>query len=166
TQASLMTLTSPGSSAGGLSYTYCVDHTVANPGTANLKTAATITVTGNFGITFAQGGYWYGIIFNCGTGANATNFALTPSGATIKLRFEACAFIKPATTGAYYALTFNNLSAVVSHIELINTTFQAGSTGDSILNHGAHVIWRDTASAFTGATLPAVLFNASGGGSY
>jgi hypothetical protein len=150
TQASALTLTSPGTAAAPC-FVYCVRRTGGSvpPVSADLRTTATVTTTGANGITFgSQAVYSYGIIFRAGTGA-VTN---TISGdTTATFVFEACSLRKLGTSGVASAITF---AAAGCYTTLINTTLQFGNTADSI-RIGGKFVWRNTASAIAGATIPA-----------
>lgn len=160
TQAASMTINGPAQpTAGNQCSTYCVDHTVANPGTGDFKTTATITTTGNSSLAISQGGAYDGITFNCGTGAVNAGITLNPSG--VRQIFRNCAFRKLGTTGSA-AIQFNGGASASFYQELINCTMQFGSTADSIAGtHDFHVVWRDTPSAITGSTFPTTFFNNS-----
>lgn len=148
-QASAMALTSPGTAASPC-FVYCVNSGGSVPPvSADLRTTATITTTGNNAISWAaQYTYFYGITFNCGTGAVTAGLAM--SGTTSSLIFEACALRKLGTSATASAL---NVSGTFNTYRLINTTVQFGATGDGINVNGL-LEWRNTASAITGATIP------------
>ena len=157
TQASAMTLTSPGTAASPC-FVYCVTSAGSVPPvSADLRTTATITTTGANAITFGgQHVYIYGIIFSGGSGA--VTQGITTSG-NVVLIFEGCALRKLGTSGTSAAIDF--ASSVGNFVELINTTVQFGSTADGMAV-GRNMRWRNTANAVTGATIPTTgLWNVS-----
>jgi hypothetical protein len=126
TQASAMTLTSPGTAAAPC-FVYCVNHAGSVPPvSADLATTATISTTGNSGITLSGQAYYYGVAIQCGSGAVVA--AITISSATF---FKNCQLAKQGTT----------------------------STSDGI-RCNSKLVWRNTASAIAGASLPSTLFTA------
>lgn len=152
TGAGAITLTSKGTLANPNLF-YCVDHTVASPGTGDLKTTATITTTGANSMTIGGGGsYYYGITFSAGSGAVTNTLTVTPTW----IRFEACSLQKGGTTATTAAIT---LGATVS-LDMINTTLSFGATGDEARPSGT-VLWKNTASAILG-TVPTLIFQAFG----
>ena len=76
-QASAMTITSPGTETMPCRI-YCVNRAGSVPPvSADLRTTATISTTGAFGITLAGSCLeCYGIIFNCGTGATSASLVV------------------------------------------------------------------------------------------
>jgi hypothetical protein len=152
TQATAISLTTPGAPSA-MSPTFCADHTKAPPGSGDLKTTATASCTGNNAVSFISGGYYNGIIFNSGSGANATNTLINSQGSWQRTIFENCALRKLSTSAG--SVAFNNNGLVSTQTDLINTTMQFGAAGDTVqVQHGALVRWRDTASAITGSTFP------------
>jgi hypothetical protein len=147
TQASGTTLTGAGTLASPV-LIYCVDHTAAvPPGSANLATTASITNTTSVNAPVLSGIYYiYGIIFDSGGGGATTNI-IWLTGSQIKL--ENCALRKTGTVSSNNAILLQG-----NKIELVNTTMQFANTGDGLRIGGGTIIWRNTASAITGATLP------------
>jgi hypothetical protein len=159
TQASTLTLTSPGTEASPC-FVYCVTSAGSVPPvSADLRTTATITTTGANSISVGtQTTYFYGITFSVGTGAVASAFG---AANTMTVVFERCALRKLGTTTNANAVSFGNAGA---NATLINTTVQFGAVGDA-LGLGGYFVWRDTASAVTGATVPTTgLFNVATAG--
>jgi hypothetical protein len=155
TQASAMTLTGPGTISNP-ALIYCADRTQASPGTGDLRTTATITTTGAFAMTINGNAYYYGITFNCGSGAVSS--VLTLGGTGTLQRYDSCSLRKLGTTGS--ATAINTVATSVFYLN--STTMQFGSTSDFIALNGT-VIWENTAGAITGATLPvSLIFPASG----
>lgn len=160
TQASALTLTSPGTAASPC-FVYCVLRTGGSvpPVSADLRTTATITTTGNNAISFGnQHTYFYGVTLNAGTGAVTANIAST--AAQTYLFFESCALRKLGTSANTAALNFNATNGLY---RFKNTTVQFGATGDGVGLAG-FVEWTATSSAITGATIPTTLFSNSNAG--
>jgi hypothetical protein len=159
TQASTLTLTSPGTVASPCRV-MCVSRSGSTPPvSADLATTATVTTTAANVINISGGNtYWYGIIFNCGSGAVSSVITVNDSVNS----FEACSLRKLGTSGSTSAIIFgSSASGTASLSALINTTVQFGSTGDGISIRGSPLFWRNTASAILGATLPTILFRAA-----
>ncbi len=133
----------------------CADHTKHPPLAADLKTTATITTTGNNNLNL-QGGhaYYYGITFQAGSGAVAAIMAVQSAGIQT---FDTCSLQKLGTTGATGAIAFGS-TATSQFVRLRNTTVKFGSTADGIVCPGGRVLWEDTPSAISGATIPTILF--------
>ena len=131
------------------------------PVSADLATTATVTTTGNAGITISGTSahvYFYGITFNAGTGAVAAqNLVSVQYG-----YFKKCAFKKNGTTATAGAVIVG-LQNGGSRIIFDETTVQFGNTSDSIAVR-SEFHWRNTTSAITGATLPTTLFANSSAG--
>lgn len=160
TQGSAITITSPGTEVTPCRI-YCVNRAGSVPPVAaDLRTTATITTTGSFGITLA-GSVWEcnGIIFNCSTGSGSINLVVgNTAGRTWRL--VNCA-LKLLSTSVAAQMKFGVAGAGAVILE--NTTIQFGSTSQ-ILSVSTRFIWRNTPSAFSGATFPGTLFSPSVGG--
>jgi hypothetical protein len=147
--AGAVTLTSPGSITSPC-FVYCVNSAGSVPPvSADLRTTATVATTGANTLTFGnQTTYFYGLTF---TGSNGANSQGISAATTQSLFFEACALRKGGTaSGGSTSLFFSNGNGVY---RFKNTTFQFGNTNDG-LTFGGNVLWQDTASAITGATIP------------
>lgn len=155
TQASLMTITSPGTSAAP-NMVWCADHTVASPGTGDLKTTCSVTTTGSNGINFVGSAYYYGITFNSGTGAG---------GGAIKLDNTASGFLKFENSNLFMlgTGTLQFFCGVAGNnavkINLANTNLKFGAVGQSIILNGCDLTMRG--GALQGSA-PTSLFTTSG----
>jgi hypothetical protein len=155
TQASAMTMTSPGT-VGNPCFVYCVNHAGSVPPvSADLRTTATITTTGASAMTMAGVLYVYGV--SVGSGAVSSGLAI---GGTWSLKN--CKLIKAGTTANTFAY---NISGTLL---LDNTTLQFGHTADRLtVGTGAKLVWLRTASAIAGGTIPISLLNTNlGSGAY
>jgi hypothetical protein len=130
------------------------------PVDADLTTGATISTTGNSNIvigTLACFGYFYGVAFSAGSGANAPSISFTATAAAW-LRLENCKIIFGGTTGGSIIIGNNNNSLA----EFINTTvkFSNAVGGFSFVRGGFR--WLNTPSAIDASgTIPTVLFSSS-----
>ncbi len=124
------------------------------PVAADLATTATVTTTGASAMTLtgvADGPtLWYGITFNCGTGA-VTSF-LSLGAATVVNNYKNCNFKKLGTTASGTAIDVTG-----KHV-LDNCTVQFGATGDTMRLPGNRFEWINSPSAIAGATFPTTLF--------
>jgi hypothetical protein len=102
--------------------------------------------------------YFYGIIFNAGTGSSAAN--LNPlASATVPgfVKFDTCSLRLVNTAAASRILI--GVSSVLSDdqlVELVNTTVSFAAVGQGIANR-ARLFWTNTPSATLGS-VPTILF--------
>jgi hypothetical protein len=152
-QASLLTLTSPGTAASPVRV-ICSDRT-GNPEPPTARaTTATVSTTGNNSIAIGNSGvtYIYGVALQSGSGANAT--LITSGGST--WFFDTCAVKLTGTSGGY--IQFSG-----GYVELNNTPFYFNSTGQTVYNDGP-VVWKNTANAIAGTAVPTTLFTNNNAG--
>jgi hypothetical protein len=155
TQAAAMTI----AAANTPNQTYCVDHTVATPTAASLKTTATVTTTGANALIVNGNGYFYGITFSAGTGAVSQGIQLQSISAGY-LVLDTCTLI----TGGTVSIGINvGSGGTTGIVELVNTSAQF-SISSSRLNIVAGTLrWRNS-TALTGASVrPGAIF-ATGSG--
>jgi hypothetical protein len=148
TQGSAMTITFPGTNANP-SFIYCADHTVALPGTGDLKTTGSVSTTGAFSITFNGSFYCYGLIIAAGSGAVAANIVAANTGGNSQI-FEACAMRLNGTNVGVFQIGFD------AACEWRNTTFQVGNAGSSI-NPGNSCRFTWKIGSILGVTVPTSL---------
>lgn len=160
TQASAMTLTSPGTATNPC-YVYCADHAGSVPPVAaDLRTTATITTTGANAMTLPDYTYCEGITFNCGSGA--VNSAITFS--TFWSHFKNCQIAKNGTTGNTSCMVMGSNNTTAAPLTILeNTTLKFGATGDAIRSLGGLLIWKNTPSAIAGSAFPTNLFGSASG---
>lgn len=161
TTAAAITHTSPGTISNPC-FIYCVNRAGSVPPVAaDLRTSATVTTTGNSGISFDGFAYCHGVGFNAGSAASgAANYSFGV-GTSFTWRFNACA-VRMGTTNVSGTFNFGTATAnLVQQLSFVNTTFQFGATAQSLVLRGANVVWSDTPSAIVGATLPTTLFATS-----
>jgi hypothetical protein len=153
TTAAAVTWAFPGTAANP-NFCYCVDHTVASPGTGNLKTTGAVNTTGAASNLSIRGGiYWYGVIFTAGNLTNTASLNQLDSAGSNQ-RYDSCAFIMGGTgIAASMGIGTGNGAGIFWN----NCTVQFGNTGHTIKN-ASRFIWRNTASAVVGATIPTGLF--------
>lgn len=156
TQASAMTITFPGT-VSNPNFVYCVNHLgTVPPVSADLRTTASISTTGNNNILINGCVYGYGIIFQLGSGAVAPNLSLAQT-ATNTQEWEACAFNNVATGSA--SLSIGGATGG-GKVTFKNTTILPNATGFAT-TIACDFVWRDTANAIAGATFPNTLFTPS-----
>lgn len=153
-QASALTLNSPGTGAAPC-FVYCVNHSGSVPPvSADLRTTATISTTGNNALSISSlNGYCYGITFICGSGAVAPQLSINNGGNQFGT-FENCGFQSGGTNNSTIKVN-NNASA---RLELINPTFQLAGVGSSLDFGNGRVLWKG--GSVSGATLPTTLVSA------
>lgn len=162
TQASAMTLTSPGTAASP-TLVICGNDGAAPP--TAVATTATVSTTGANAISFAGFAYCYGVIFTAGnSGSNASiNFV---SGSPWWWRFEASSLrLGGNNSGGRIVAGLGGATVDDNLLELIDSTVSFAHAGHGIRVH-CPFVWRGTASAILG-TVPTTLFitpAASGGG--
>jgi len=155
TQASAMTLTSPGTAAAPCKV-LCVNDSAEPP--TDLATTATISTTGANSLTLSNGySYVYGIEFVAGsTTANLLMNAIASNGWFL----EACRLsLGGVTTGNRIVLghSLGSGASYTKYIYLKNTTFSFAHAAQSISLQQGNIIWCDTPSAIS-ATVPTTLF--------
>lgn len=139
TQASAMTLASPGTTASPTEV-ICGDD-AAEPPTA-VTTTATVTTTGNSAITFTGSAYIFGITFRCASGGFG-DINLLVSGANHKLVLVECELELANTNTLSDIFVGGATSTVNTHrIEWLNTDIRFGAAGQGIDVQGAELFWR------------------------
>ncbi|PBB20554.1 hypothetical protein [Mesorhizobium sp. WSM4313] len=163
-QATTLTLTSPGTLSNPC-LVLCVNHSGSVPPvSADLRTTATISTTGNVAINIAGNGtFYYGIIFTAGNSTGSPILSV-PSANNASARFVNCSLRLGSTGGGSISIGSSGGVSQAGYVDLENTTVQFASTSQSIIVTGT-LRWRNTASALLG-TIPGVLFtfNATRGG--
>lgn len=160
TQASAMTLTSPGTAAAPCRV-ICVNQAGSVPPvSADIATTATVTTTGNSAITVANGyTYYYGLTFSVGSGAVSAVWTISGTG---EHYFDTCKWVRAGTSVGACLLGSTSANAYVVII-FDNTTMQFGNASDTISVRTSMFRWVGTATAIAGATFPTTLFGASSG---
>jgi hypothetical protein len=138
----------------------CVDHTIASPGTSNLRTTGTISATSTATMGIAGVFYCYGLTFNVGSTTNTGAMSLNNSGSSPEQVFEACNFRQLGSAASTIAMGVGVNARCVWE----NCTIQFGNIGSSFGNSGGLHVWRNSASAITGATIPTAVYRAAVGG--
>ena len=148
TQASAMTLTSPGTAANPCTV-MCVNSAgTVPPVSADLRTTATVTTTGANALTAGAGNtYWYGISFKSGSGAVTTSLNLNGAGINY---FKSCSLEKLGTTATNSAINMGAISTgLATNYIFDNCSIVLGSASDRI-RPGAPFIWKNSSvGAFT-----------------
>ncbi|RWF66629.1 hypothetical protein [Mesorhizobium sp.] len=154
--ASTQTYTSPGTAASPVRVV-CVNHSGSVPPvSADIRTTATEATTTSNSMTFDGSFCVYdGITFTCGS--SSLSASMTVLNATDKIvKFRNCA-LRLGTSSASAQIALGTASAGGASVELENTTVQFGHASQKI-TCSAEILWRDTPSAVTGATIPTSLF--------
>lgn len=137
----------------GMAKVLCVDHTKVPPySSGDLKTTATITTTGNAGITYGSSNesvYTYGITFSSGSGANLVTLNFNTNLGNFIL--DNCVLKAPATTGATTKIGISNGNA---RIILNNTSMYFGATGDGMFVDAGEFIWKNSTILAAGSAVP------------
>ncbi len=157
TQASSLTLTSPGTPASPITI-LCV-----NDGTGAIDTTASVSTTSTSAIVFGAGyTYVYGIIFNCASGNS--NASISFNIAASWWRLDTCN-LKLTTTSTSPSIQCGVSSATHNNnaVEWVNCTVQFGNVSQSIVVRDS-LLWLNSPSAITGATIPTTLFKGSTNG--
>ena len=157
TQATAMTLTSPGTAASPCRI-ICVRRSGGSvpPASANLRTTATVSTTAASAINFTGFAYCYGVTFSAGSAANAAGINFGPI-IPAWWRFEACK-LKLSNTSTTSRMTFGTNQTVTDDqlLELVNTVLEFGSVSQGVAVR-CPFRWWNTASAIAG-TVPTTLF--------
>jgi hypothetical protein len=160
TQASAMTMTSPGTLAAPCRI-LCARRSGGSvpPVAADLRTTATITTTGNNAMIIGGAAYIYGIIFS--TGTTAVSATCSIGGATQNdLTFDNCAVRLGGTTTPHLFIGSTS-NSIGCNIVWNNTTWQVAAAASTIsAANGVNFTWKNTGAtaAVTGATMPNILF--------
>ncbi len=155
TQASAMTLTSPGTAASPC-IVLCVDHAgTVPPVSADLRTTATVSTTGANAITFgSQTTYVYGITFQSGSAGSTASQVI--GATTTFLSCKSCGFKLNNTSGTSKLQLGNSASA--SELLFDGCTFTFGSVAGQGFSGSASLATMIGGSVVVGATVPTVLF--------
>lgn len=133
------------------------------PVAADLLAGATIATTLSSNLGFAGTFYAYGLVLNCGSGANAPGLTLGNSGGSYQL-WEACSF-NVTTTGAGQIRPTNTSGS--AFCDWLNCTASFGATtqnmGAGAGGSLANFRWRNKpgSPAITGTVFPSALWSSS-----
>jgi len=159
TQASAMTLTSPGTAASPVKV-ICVND-AAEPPTA-VATTATITTTSTSSITFAGFAWVYGITFNCGTGAGISSLRWV-STAPYWWRYKTCKLkLLGTNTASIIEMDQANLSSDSRKLEFLDCDLVFSDVGHNISVNSVPIRIRGGTIAATGS-VPTTLFKPGSG---
>lgn len=129
------------------------------PVSADLRTTASVTTTGNSNLHTSEGNskaWFYGINFYCGSGAVDSYMMMCSSSSNSWSTYVNCSFNIVATgTNARLYMSGGNLGTFV------NCTVSFGNVSQNIRLAGS-TVWRDSSSAVTGATIPDYLLRDEG----
>jgi hypothetical protein len=154
TQASAITLTSPGTAANPCRI-ICVNHSgTVPPVSADLRTTATISTTGASNISAAGVAHWYGISLLAGNSSNQGRVQLN-SANTGTSSYDTCVF-QCNNTAAGSLIILNGT------LELRSCTYTFGATGQSF-NLGSNTASVLMIGGSVTGTIPTTLFNGVNG---
>lgn len=152
TQATAMTLVSPGTAAS-LVRVCCVSDSSEPPTT--MTTGATVSTTGASSIIFTGFAYVYGVSFQAGSGTSLAPITFGSSNNAWSWRLDTCSLkLQGSNAGSKIFAGVLNLRDSLLH--LINTTITFPSSSSGIVCP-TNLVWQDTASALDG-TIPTTLF--------
>jgi hypothetical protein len=137
----------------------CVDHTIASPGTGDLKTTATVSVTGAAaGLQMRGYFYCYGITWNCGTSTSAQALQVS-SGAQYIEHYEKCSFVLGGT--GTQQITVN--AGTDGRVRWTNCSVSFGATSQTITSGQGLFEWVSTPTAALAGSVPTNLFTGQTG---
>jgi hypothetical protein len=159
TQASAMTITFPGTAASPNTCMCVTSAGTVPPVAADLRTTATVTTTGANTMSMTGFALVQGITFNCGSGAVSS--ALAIAGTTSGFYFKNCTLAKLGTTASNAAIVLgsNNFGQAAT-VTLDNVSLGFGSTSDQFNVRASKLLWKNTATAFSGS-VPGNLFDSA-----
>lgn len=130
TQASAMTLTSPGTAAAPCEI-WCASRAGSVPPVhADLATTALIVTTGANALSFLGSAYCYGITFRAGSGASAANIGFDSSAASGWI-LDTC-HVEFGATNSSSRLLLGTTSAVAHAHTFINTWIKFGHVSQAV----------------------------------
>ncbi len=152
---------------GSPCFLYSVTNGAVPPTNATLSAGASMTTTGNTQIAFNGGFlYVYGVTFSAATGVSSQNITFAANSDT-GITLDTCVLKALGTNANISKISFGTTSAQIkSKAVLINTTMQFGATGDNVGLQACDFLWKNTATAIQGATLPTTLFAPQRSGNY
>lgn len=149
-QASAMTLASPGTAASPVQV-LCV-----NDSTGVLATTGSVSTSLANAISHTGTSYYYGVNFDCAVGTNSSTSIAVVSGSSGSTQiFDTCTF-KLSSTGSSSRISMGGPSADMLLV-FINTTVTFSHASQGFLPCGKFR-WVNTPSAIVGANIPTVLF--------
>jgi hypothetical protein len=148
TIASTSSINGPGTAAAPC-LIYCVDHTASvPPGSGNLTTTGSISVTGNNQLNIYGYDNWNGVILQSAATSNAAlSFEFIGAG---RNRLDNCALKLTASSGS--AKIYFGGATLPMDVTLNNTPMTFGAAGQGITINNCRVWWRNTASALAGTS--------------
>lgn len=157
TQASALAMQhTPGTAAAPLKF-YSVGTAHAPPTNADLTVGATVATTGNSALTVQ--GFWfdYGIVYSCGSGANAPALTIGSASGGVNLGYnsDSCTYKSGGTNTSNIVL---GGAGGANSFDLRNPSFLFSATGSQILSQSAYVGYVRNASFAATGSIPSTLF--------
>jgi hypothetical protein len=164
TQATAMTLTSPGTIASPCRI-ICVNSAgTVPPVSADLATTGTVSTTSTSSITYTGHAYVYGLTFSSGSSSSAAAQLFGTGSAGLRWIFESCKMVIATTSTTSHFQLGSSLANTGYDVLFNNTTVKFSSTSQQMALAGGRFRWRNTASAIDGAgSIPTTLITASAG---
>jgi hypothetical protein len=132
----------------------CVDHTIASPGSGDLKTTATVSVTGTAaGLQVRGHFYCYGISWILGTSTSAQQLQVA-SGTIYVQIYQNCSFVLGGT--GTQTISVNN--GVDGKVRWINCSVSFGATSQQIIPGQGLFEWVGTPTGALLGSVPTTLF--------
>jgi hypothetical protein len=161
TQASAMTLASPGTAASPVQI-LCVDDTGDPEPPTGQATTGTVTTTGNNAISFSGFAYCYGVTFTAGSGNSASSHLNFTSASAWWWQFESCSLrIASNNAGPKLAVGGTANTNDDNLLELYSTSTRWGASGQGFHLH-APMRWYNSSAIAAGGTVPTTLFPTGG----
>ena len=131
----------------------CADDTTGEPPTASATTAV-VSCTGTTNITLSTGvDYYYGISFQCGSGAVTVTLTAGTAAANARIVLESCN-LRLVATGTAAVISLNNVT-------LYNCGFKFANASQKV--NIANTTWLFGGKVESGGTSPTFVFNLVGG---
>jgi hypothetical protein len=153
TAAALTTITFPGTLVNP-NICLCVNKAGSVPPVAaDLRDTATVSTTGNSGLSLTGCAYIYGITFVCGSGAVAARLTVGSSGNTW-MKLENCILKKGGTTGNATGIQVGHSSTATKLFEFVNVGLDFAVTSDGFgVYGGSKLLWTNTTDILRGTSL-------------
>jgi hypothetical protein len=160
--AGSITLAMPGTIAAP-NQVLCGDDAAEPP--TSLATTATVSTTGNNGITITGSGYIYGITFTSGSGALGSSAPFNIGGAGNKQMYDACNFVLGTSSITQRISVTGDASAASSELIWKNCGVRFNNASHAITARRGKFQWRG-GSALSGGTSPTLILDGGGGSAY
>ena len=118
-------------------------------------TTATVTTTGNAGLSIFGSVYFYGIFFKAGTSGGFITLQASSTTETSAVQiYESCKINNTGTNAGGQYIQFHALDRTSLNVTLSNTQLIFANTAHGIVLRGANVVWKNTPSALSTGSVP------------